>query len=372
MGETGEQKLLGLKRRFCLLGSLVLALSTVVSGQTWSWRAETVDKDPASFTSIAVSDEGDLHLSYVSNGADVKYAFRPAGESRWYTMALDGANGYTNIKLDQQGDPHICYAGRALKYARYNSPKWQIQEIAAGTGAKQFSCAVAPAPDGTPSVSWYQEKDADYSYVLHLKDAVLQSGKWLVRTVDFDLQTGKWHSMVADSRGSLHLTYDAFITGTLKYATWNGTDWLVKVVDARGLSRTSHVNNLGMGNSLVLDTAGKAHIAYETDVSLKYAYEKDVNWSIETVDTFAGKPGWVGYRTSVVLDGQGFPHIGYEDSGVVKHAYWDGKSWHVQLVAQGSYSAMTIDHKDTLYVCYRDASDDALKLATGRLVSTKQ
>ncbi len=43
---------------------------------------------------------------------------------------------------------------------------------------------------------------------------------WVARTVDFDTQTGKWHSMAVDSKGVPHLSYDAYVDGRMKYATW--------------------------------------------------------------------------------------------------------------------------------------------------------
>src|SRR5690242_11832876 len=57
---------------------LVLALSDVAVAQNGSWITETVDKLSSRGVSLAVDKEGNLHVSYVTDEGDVKYAFRSA------------------------------------------------------------------------------------------------------------------------------------------------------------------------------------------------------------------------------------------------------------------------------------------------------
>jgi hypothetical protein len=363
----------GICRALTALG-FVLLFSSQAQGQTWSWQTETIDRS-AKFTSLAVDADGDLHVSYADGQGWIKYAFRPAGSSKWFSMKLDAADAFTDLALDSQGNPHICYTGKSTRYAYWDGKKWQIQSVATDAAPVWYSCRVGIGPDGTPHLTWYREKNPDLSNYLHLKYAVLENGMWVVRTVDFDGQTGKWHSMFVDSKGVPHLTYDAYVDGRLKYAAWDGKHWNVSIADFRG--HTNDQWNLGMGNSLVLNSDGQALISYYDNGDLKCSRQQGTNWKVETVDTISARVAWLGYRSSIALDSRGNPHISYEDAGTLKHAYWDGKQWRIQIIAPRGpddlyrFSSLAIDHEDTIYVSYRDPVDSSLKVATGRLTQVE-
>ncbi len=352
----------------------VLLLPGPAAGQTWVWTTETVDKSGTA-TSLAADDAGNLHISYGGDQGELKYGFLPAGTSRWFTMTLSGGASYTNLKLDQQGNPHICSTSRKLRYAHFDGREWHTREIAPDPATIQFSCSVAIGPDGTPHVTWYRIWEEDAVPYAHVKYAVLKDGAWMIRTIDFEMQTGKWHSMVVDSQGNPYISYDSFVKGNLNCAHWDGKSWSVRVVDKRGGGKEPY--NLGMGNSLLLDQQGKAQISYYTENTLRYARQQGDTWRIETVDNVTPLGSWIGYRTSPVLDKGGFPHISYEDAGAVKHAYWDGKQWRIQLISpagsgQYPHSSMTIDREDMLYISYRDPADGSLKVAIGRRTEQPQ
>lgn len=369
LGILGSSKLWRTVRRV-LAAEFVLFLFPVMSwGQTWTWRTETVDQS-GKFTSIAVDKEDNLHLSYSDGQGSVKYAFRPAGtSSKWFTMALDGGDAYTDLALDAHGNPHICFPFRVLKYAHWDGKSWRIQQIATDAAPITFSCAVGVGPDGTPHVSWYRDQNADNSPYTHIKYAELQNGVWVIHTLDFETQTGKWESMIIDSRGNPHLSFDAWVKGLLKYAYKDGKDWKVETVDFRG--HTNDAYNLGMGNSIALGRNDKPVISYEDGHYLKVAHLEGSSWKIDQVDQISTLGSWFGYRTSLALDKQGFPHVVYDDAGALKHAFWDGKKWHVEILASAGvdgfrYGSLAIDQENNLYVGYRDPDDGSLKVAIGQ------
>ena len=79
-------------------------------GQTWSWTKEDVD-GWGKFTSIAVDQGGNIHLSYAGDGGSVlKYAFRSAGSAHWFTMVLDKQlqDFATNLATDSHNNPSIA------------------------------------------------------------------------------------------------------------------------------------------------------------------------------------------------------------------------------------------------------------------------
>jgi hypothetical protein len=337
--------------------------------QTWNWHTESVDQ-AGKFTSIASDKDGDIHLSY-TDGQAVNYAFRPAGVgSKWFTMRIDGGNSYTNLAIDSQGHPHICYTGGVLRYAHWDGFNWKTQKIATDNAPIGFSCAIAISPDGTPHISWYRERNPDDTSYAHIKFAELQNGTWIIRTLDFDMQTGKWESMAIDPRGNPVLSFDAYVKGLLKYAYKDGNDWKVATVDFRG--RTNEVYDVGMGNSLAVGKNGKPYISYEDGEDIKFAYPEGDLWKVEVVDSLHPLVSWVAYRTSLALDSQDHPHIAYDAGGVLKHAYWDGQKWHIEILARAGFAryrfcSLAIDNHDSIYISYSDPEDESLKVAVGEL-----
>ena len=358
------------------LGALLVLLITPMgaSGHAWSWTTEPIDT-AGMVTSLAADAQGNLHISYrVNEGWILKYGFRPAGSSRWFTMVLDQQLGgfFAYLRLDSQGNPHICYTPGRMKYAHWDGRKWHSQEIGVGSGAVGFTCSVTVAPDGTPHLSWYQlYQNGVYFY--HLKYAVLRDGAWLTQTIDFNGEAGKYNSIHLDSQGFPHISYSAFPGGELRYARWNGRNWVRQILDSPDYKPAGGTRS--MGNSLILDAQGRGQISYYDNESLKYAREQGNKWSIEIVDSLVDRNfwqvGWEGYRSSQALDRRGLPHVCYESAQGLKHAYWDGKQWHAQLIAAGPrafyyYSSMAIGPDDTVYISFRDPVDGSLRLAIGR------
>jgi len=353
------------------IGLLVLEVALMVpastSAQTWVWTTETVDNS-ATATSLVADDSGNIHMSYGNEEGGLKYAFRSVGTSRWFTMnvASKGVN-YTAIVVDKRGNPHICATYLRLTYAYFDGEKWNAQEIAPDLADIGYSCSLAISPDGIPHLAWYKVANADNSAYTHLKYGILQDNAWVIRTVDFDPQTGKWNSMALDSQGSPYVCYDGWVNGDLKYAHWDGKSWHIRVVD----SRRPTVYNLGMGNSIFFDPRGNLHVSYYAENTVVYARQKNDSWTRLTVDKVTSTGSWTGWRSTLVVDSTGAPHISYEDGGRLKHAFWDGKLWNIQVIAPGGanphrYHSMTIDKEDTLYISYRDPSDGSLKVAIGR------
>lgn len=360
-----DLKLFGIAAGFCAALSLLLPIS--VSAQAWDWRTETVDST-GKFTSISIDKSNNIHLSY-SDGQGIKYAFRPAGaKSKWFTMVIDGGDAYTSLAVDSLGHPHICYTGRVLHYAHWDGSNWKTQTIATDNAPIYFSCAIAVGPDGTPHIAWYRERNADDTPYAHIKFAELQNGAWVIRTLDFDMQTGKWESMALDPRGNPVLSFDSYVKGLLKYAFKDGADWKVVTVDFR--SRTNKVYDVGMGNSIAIDKNGKPLISYEDGENIKFARPEGDSWNVEVVDSFHPLGTWVGYRTALAVDNENRPHIAYDSGGVLKHAYWDGQKWHIEVLARAGFvpirfCSIGIDSHDVVYISYADPEDGALKVAIG-------
>ena len=357
-------------RRIWVVLLLFAMASVPVRAQTWSWTSELVDKS-ARFTALAVDTHGSVHVSYSEDSSRVlKYAFRSAESSRWFTLDIDRnlPNILSRLALDSQGNPHLCYPdGVTLKYAHWDGKRWLIQEISPG-GNKEYTCSLAISPDGTPYVSWYQTRAANGSFFYHIRTAVLRDGAWRARTVDFDGEAGKWNSTVLDNLGQPFISYSIFPTGELKLAHWNGKEWQIEFIDSVNRDTLKAVR--GMGNSLRVDSHGKLHVSYYGERELRYAVQDGDRWLIQKVDEITPLGSWIGYLSSLDFDSVGHPHISYDDGSALKHAYWDGTFWHIQIIAEGGsepyrYSSLGIAPDDTIYISYRDPQDGSLKVAVG-------
>ncbi len=353
---------------------IVLLILAMTSGsaraQSWTWTVESVDKT-ADFTSLGVDRQGNVHVSYTDNPAHtLKYAFRSAESSRWFTLLIDKnlQNTTTRLALDSEGNPHICYPDwPTLKYAHWNGQKWNIQEISPG-GAKEYTCSLAIAPNGTPYVSWYQVRSPTGSFYYHIRTAARRDGAWFARTVDYEGEAGKWNWTALDNQGRPYISYSTFPTGELKLARWNGKEWEIEFIDS--VNRDPEKFNRGMGNCLRMDPRGKFHVSYFGTSELRYATLEGDHWTIQRVDEVSALGSWVGYLSSLDFDHAGNPHISYDDGGALKHAYWDGKSWHIQIIALAGaepyrYSSLGIGQDDTIYISFRDSQDASLKVAAG-------
>lgn len=376
-------------RGHALALGMLLFLPVLVLAQApiWSWKTETVDIS-AKFTSLTADSQGNVHLAYFADQQEVKgvkYAFRAASQSKWYTMLVKPTGeAVTGIVLDSDGNPHICYTNGAVYYVEFDGKRWSSQEIAPNSGTRSYECSVAVAKDGTPYVSWYHEFTPTHTLYGHFKYAVLQDGRWLARTVDFDNQTGKWNSMVLDAQGYPRISYSSWDKGAMKYAYWDGKQWNIRIV-ASGETDPKSGAAHGLGSSLVLTPDGMAHISYVAlvkgmtgDAALMYASQSAGKWITEKVDSTLSTESWQGVRTSLALDRDGFPHITYEDGGALKHAYWNGNRWQVQMIAPGGAdpyyrnSAIAVSPDNKLFLSYRDPDDGSLKVAVGELVAAQK
>lgn len=350
----------------------VLAWPGWAGAQNWNWTTEAVDTKSARFISLASDKEGNLHVSYVTDPEELRYGFRPAGSSKWFTMRVDRGLSNTTLRVDREGNPHICYiAYGELKYARLDGSKWVIHHVAPNSGLISYNCGMGIGPDGTPHLAWYHERLPDSTIYIRMRYAVLKDGQWFVRTLDQDQGTGKWSAIQVDDQGHAHIIYTAWDKHQARYAFWDGQAWSTTSIGRTGLG-TREVPR-GMGNSIVLDAKGNPNVSYFDELTLKYARRENGNWVIHSVDTIADSAwgDFSGFRSSLVLDPQGHPHIAYEDAGALKHAYWDGQRWRIQLIANRGassfrYSSFTQDSNGTLYLAFQDGVDRSLKVAIGR------
>lgn len=366
-----------LKKCRWLRGGFLIALAALplsARAQTWTWTTEQIDI-AGSETSLTADQDGNLHLSYYRvDGGQLMYAFRSADAARWFTTSLDRALGEfeSQVAVDSQGNPHICYSPRTLKYAHFNGKRWIVQDVDKGTGLASYTCSIKLTANDLPRISWYVENG------VFLRYAELKDGVWMARTLDNEGLPGKWNSLALDAQGNPHIAYIDFPQGQLRYTAYDGQGWSRLILDAPGKT-LDDVAMRGFGASLVIDAHGDPLIAYYDTESLRLARFVDGQWKKEVVQKLPsfGQWAWKQFRSTLALDSKGNPHIGFESLRGLEHTWWDGRRWRSQLLISPvgiTYfdSSMTIDKYDNIYISYKDSGDGTLRLLVGRAAASPE
>lgn len=276
-----------------------------------SWQIEGIGADWQDiYVSLAFDNLGRPHMSYVYNftSAALWYAYKDA--SGWHHEEIDSVQftgGYHSLAVDAQGNPHIAYyTGSEVKYAHKDAAGWHTESIGASGQTDYPSLALDSS--GYPHISYQQFNYGDLMY------AVKDSAGWHHETVDAEGRTGAYSSLALDAQGNPHISYYRVTSSAasdyscdLKYARRSGVSWVSETVhDASGSCEFSQNNT-----SLKLDGSGWPHISYyqPLDQALWYARWDGSGWHTELVAS-----GNVGRGNSLAFNPAGKPYISYVHS----------------------------------------------------------
>jgi hypothetical protein len=255
-----------------------------------NWNLQTVDnKALLRGISIAIDSNDKPHLCYsdsitgvYQNSSDIYVTYASYNGSGWTTQTIaPGEAGDYSLALDSKDNPHIVFdENDSLMYAAWNGTNWNIQNIDS-TGA----------------------------------------GRWGI---------GSEASIALDSHGFPHILYSGAIvypwkSVDFKYASWNGTSWVIQTVD-------SETGSLEFSQYLAIDSKDQPSVLYgygEENWTVKYATQNlSGNWSIQTVLSNAA----VSSLGNVALDSSGYPSFTYYLGGALIYASWNGSAWSMQTV----------------------------------------
>ncbi len=294
------------------------------------------------------------------------------------TSKKAGVGQYNSLVVDKSAIPHISYYDAVndhIMYATLINGAWTKEKVADTAGT--YTTSLALDPSGNPAISYSNylrvggEIHASEMMFAHRNESI-----WIVEPVkkpgdrDFNSNAGHFSSLVIDSTGTPHITYnDARMYANLNYATKNGSAWKISTIDNGGA-----LGNTGYGSSLVRDASGQMFVAYtkgEKYGTLMFA-QADVsgNWKTSKVDNGGGKYKKTGYDPSIALDSAGNPHISYYDESHtdLKYASWNGTAWNIETVHAtgkiGKQSSLAINSRDQPFISYYDTSNKELRFAT--------
>lgn len=284
---------------------------------TSGWVTTVVDNSEAvgKHSLIALDSSGHPHISYrdATNNA-LKYA-RWDG-SNWILEFVGGigeSGWYTSLALDSDDRPHISYlgSGQKVKYAHWNGDRWDISIV--DPTFTSWGTSLALESLGRPHISYGREGSLRY--------ASYESGQWTGETVDVGISgdstlVGAYSSLAIDDRNNPHISY-------ARYGQTLGGDWPNDLRYARKQDERWHIESpdtqgaVGYYTSIALDGQRRPHISYwDYDHNvLKYAFWDGANWVVFTVG-----PAYLSGYTSLKVNKHGLAHIAYCDDDRIKLA----------------------------------------------------
>ncbi len=194
-----------------------------------------------------------------------------------------------------------------------------------------------------------------------LKYAVYNGTDWVVQIVDADnLAATSPVSLELDSQNHAHMSYWDAITGTVRYASFNGTGWTLQSVTGSGTEFIS-------GNqSLALNAQGYAQITFSQDLTatIHLASYNGTGWDMQTVNN----PEMLGGPVSLALNAQGYAQMAYQniDTTGLDFASYNGSDWVTQHVSIGGgvYSnSLALDNDGYAQISYYNGQSGALTFA---------
>ncbi len=186
---------------------------------------------------------------------------------------------------------------------------------------------------------------------------------WTQQIVDSSIDA-RYMSLDIDNSGFVHLSYYDDTNDNLKYAYFNGANWVLQTVDSE--------YNVGIDSSLRLTSDGYARISYARAGTagvraLRYAEYNGTGW---TTSSIVGGSGGAYGNNSLELTSEGYGRVSFQDqtTGGLQYASYNGTTWTVSMVdssiSAGAMSAIALNTQGYARIAYNEYDGDDLKYAS--------
>ncbi len=330
-----------------------------------AWQIETVESGvrlAEEVSSLGLDSTGQPHLVYLLDNKTLKYAQREGATWQTDVVASGGEPGReSTLVLDPAERPHAVYTDQdrmQLRYAAWDGNTWQTQVVAQGDWDYAFDYAgLALDNDGQPHIA-YNKNDTvwgDKLYYTHWDGTAWQTEG--LHNKEFNTPS-KAVALVLDSAGRPHIAHG--IWDGIAHTTWDGAAWRTETVDAQTESSPSRI-------SLAIGSDETLHLAYWDMINevLKYAHRDSGGWHVQVVDV-EGRSPWI------AVDSAGQPHISYcripgSYCEELRYAHWDGAQWQISTLEDGGrtgfHTSLALDSADQPRIAYYNLDEEAIKYA---------
>lgn len=334
-----------------------------------SWQIQTILNAPSQSNltgniSLALDSADNPHISYAYDANDTNVSLRHIywDGGQWQNETLDNSGSagfYNSIALDSQDRPHISYYKGGYGDLRYLhwGPNWEMRMV---PDFGQLQAVDLQVADGRPTLSYHNTT----STLLNVSQ--WQSGWNIAPLVNNSNPIPDTSLVFTNSRQ--HISYQDADNLRLMYGVWNGTEWVLRVIDNQG--------DVGRYNQLVplRNSDLWIGIAYwdATNSQIKLAIYDALNNTVTiypntlqpTLNAASGR-----LAAAALTDGDvGVTY--WDDAGqALRFAVWDSNSeaWVLDEVVNnfsGRLSALKTDALDGYPVAaYYDEVNDAILLA---------
>jgi PKD repeat protein len=315
-------------------------------GEHWVMQIVDSEGNVGNYNSIAVDSNNIPHISYYNYIPPDPPCGDPLKYARWtgtdWTIEIVDSQGivgsHTSIAIDKYNRPHISYLDVDdwdLKYVRWTGNVWKTETVDTHYSGEHTSIAIDS--NGYPHITYDDDGEGAVKY------ARKTANGWISEIVC----KGSFSSIALDSGNNPYISLVDI--GTLKCASWNGSQWNINNVDFLGSAEE--------GTSIALNCNDNPRISYrgKDNYNLKYAVWDGNQWIIRIVDSTICQ----GSEPSLALDSCDHPHISYTTGGTLRYAEWTGSSWYFEVLDYGiEYPGRTvslaIDSNDDSHISYYD------------------
>jgi len=294
------------------------------------WQTEVIDADAygQGLFSLGFDSTDTLHLCYIDNQDQIKYAWGTPGAWSYATVDLDSSHPRSNPMLTIDGNDkiHICYMADddTIRYSSNASGTWQSSTAVYETFERVMLYRMLCNSSNQPIICY--QASGQHKYALY------NAGLWQIS--DSVESIGYAGDAAVDSSDHLHLCFYND-DGNLCYATDTGGSWTSEVVGP-GLPSTAYYGLAFETPVIMVDDTDTVNIFYrQHDGSeigpLLRAYGQSGAWTTETLASV-----YTGMTACPLenLTGQ-CELITYSDMlHGIEHFKKDGPDWTRQVIAQ--------------------------------------
>jgi len=258
--------------------------------------------------SIAVDSSNNVHIIYKDSTNNIfKYSTNESGT--WIYSNIDGNGGANcSMAIDSSDKVHISSVGWPAEYfyTTNMSGSWTSEFIMGYSGANPGPTFIAVDSMSNPHIS-FTLQGADTGYLYY---ATNSSGSWVESIIDNSAIGHSASSITIDASDRIYISYSKGQPFQLSIAYYDLSSWSISSIESQEW--------VGGDTSIAIDKTDKLHISYCDFNDLKYATDVSGSWRTYFIDSV----GDVGLYNSIAIDSFGKPYIVYYDdtNGSIKLA----------------------------------------------------